>query len=116
MPEVTMRPPIRITQQDVAIRDHALDIVCQVCGDVTPEEVLSKARSRRVSFARYLAMSLLSPKAGMTTSKVGMLFDRDHASVTHAVQVISDIRRLPQAFPKEIEIINRARELHTSWI
>lgn len=110
-----MRPSIKISQQDIAIRDHAIGIVCQVCGDVTPDEVMSSARSRRVSFARHLAIYMLSPRAGMTTSKVGALFGRDHATVLHAVQVIDGIRAIPQMYVKENEIINKAKALHTSW-
>lgn len=110
-----MRPSIKISQQDIAIRDHALDIVCQACGDVTAEEVLSKARDRRICFARHLAIYLISPKAGMTSGRVGLLFDRDHATVLHAVQVIDSMRQMPSAYPREISIINTAKKLHTSW-
>lgn len=110
-----MRPQLRLSQQDYAVRDHALDIVCKVCGDVMPAEILSHSRSRRVSFARHLAMYLISPRANMTTGRVGLLFDRDHATVLHAMQVIDDMRELPNIYPHECEIINRAKELHTSW-
>lgn len=113
---MTMRPPIKITQNDIAVRDHALDIVCQACGDVTPEEVMSRNRSRRVSFARHLAMYLLLPKVGMTVGKVGLLYDRDHATVVHATQVIDTLRSLPSVYVRENEIINQAKALHTSWV
>jgi chromosomal replication initiator protein len=110
-----MRPEVRITQQDIAVRDHVLEIVCQVCGDVTAEEVLSQSRAQRISFARHLAMCMLIPKAGMTTTKLGMLFGRSHATVVHAHKVIDEIMSLPRVYANENKIINQARELHTSW-
>lgn len=111
-----MRPSHNTTAQDIAVRDHALDIVCQACGDVTPEEVMGRNRSRRVSFARHLAMYLVLPKVGMTITKVGALFGRSHATVIHAQQVIDTFRSLPNVYGQECEVINHAKEMHTSWV
>ena len=110
-----MRPSIRISQRDIAVRDHAVDVVCRACGDVTPDEVMSRNRSRRVAFARALAMWLIMPKATMTSERVGTLFDRGHAAVLHAVKVIDDMLSMPNIYPREIDIINQARASHTSW-
>lgn len=50
--------------------------------------ILSKSRSAPIVRARHAAMHVLHLHFGQTVSTIGVFFDRDHASVSHAHRTI----------------------------
>ncbi len=58
---------------------------------VSREEILSKSRRGPVNFARQIGMYLARTFTNHSLEEIGKLFKRDHATVRHAHQKISEI-------------------------
>ena len=67
-------------------------ITMQVCRafEVTPEEIKSKTRERRVAVPRHVAMYIMRQK-GMRVAEVGHIFNRSHCTVIHANKNVQNI-------------------------
>jgi|GEM_PF-6450163 len=52
-----------------------------------PDDLLSRSRRQNVSCARMVAITLAHRLTGLSTVAVGKLFERDHSTVIHALQV-----------------------------
>lgn len=67
-------------------------------------ELLSHSRVRRLAWPRQVAMYLVRRKTTMASPEIGRLFNgRDHATVLHAVQTVTD---LVQCYPQVREEIS----------
>ncbi len=54
------------------------------------EDILSDKRSRDVSVPRQIAIYLTRELGGMSTTRIGTAFGRDHSTIMHACRKISD--------------------------
>ncbi len=72
----------RVESPDVAA---VLDTAAGLHG-VTVEQVLGRGRTRAVVRARGRAMLELQDRYGWGLSEIGRLFDRSHATVSHAIR------------------------------
>ncbi|MGH7426675.1 MAG: chromosomal replication initiator protein DnaA [Candidatus Methylomirabilales bacterium] len=52
------------------------------------EDLVSRSRSRPLTAARHVAMYLLKQLAGLSSIKIGELFDRDHSTALYGIQKI----------------------------
>ena len=71
----------------------------------TPDQVKSKTRIKNVKDARFECMYLLKKTTNMTLAYIGDYYNRDHASVLHAVQTIDN----EQEYDRDLK--GRIREL-----
>ena len=59
--------------------------------NVTKKEMISKSRKRPFTDARQLAMYLINQHLNRTQEATGEIFDRDHATVIHALKKVNNI-------------------------
>ena len=90
--------------------DHAIimtDIVANVSG-ITKEEIRSKSRKREITEARQIAMTLIKTYySTMSLSRIARLFDKDHATVLHAMRTVNSLKQTDSGFKlKLIDCLN----------
>lgn len=91
VPFANHRPPEPVSASAV------IDAVCRHLG-VDPDDLTSKKRDRKTTYARHLVMYLLRELGRQPLSDIGRLLGgRDHSTVIHAVQRISqEIACIPE--------------------
>lgn len=72
------------------------DIVCREAG-VTVEELLSPLRFRDLVVARQVLCRLLTDR-GLSSSQVGRLIGRDHATVLWSLMRVADALAAPKSY------------------
>lgn len=60
----------------------------------TPNDILSKCRERRFVKARFLSIYFIKQKTDFTLVTIGKIFNRDHASIIHALKTIKTVQGL----------------------
>lgn len=80
-------------------------IVSRICEHfkITYESLKCKSRVRELVYPRQACMYLLSKHTAMTLTAIGVLFDRDHTTVIHALQNIKDLMTIDDRIAREIE-------------
>ena len=80
-----------------------ISVVCDQYG-VTQEDVLSKKRSREIALPRQIAMYLCRDMTQLSTTNIGRAFGgRDHTTVMHGCEKISEEMKNNFSFKKRIE-------------
>lgn len=74
------------------LRGHIESAVAQVFGVAHRDLGLPTRGRKRVALARQAAMYLAHVACGLTFKDVGTLFGRDRTTVSHACEVIEDLR------------------------
>ncbi|MEI7597266.1 MAG: helix-turn-helix domain-containing protein [Bacteroidota bacterium] len=78
-----------------------IDVVCEYfC--IERNLLLSKNRKREVSEARQIGMYILRQQ-NKTLSSVGKQFNRDHATVLHAINLVEDLMSVDARFKQIVE-------------
>ncbi|MDP8956361.1 MAG: chromosomal replication initiator protein DnaA [Actinomycetota bacterium] len=72
---------------------------------LTPDDLVSKSRSRPMTTARHMAMYLLRELTGLSLIKIGERFDRDHTTVIHG------IRKIESLMPARGSVYRQVQEL-----
>lgn len=76
-----------------------------------PEDLKRKVRDRTIVDARYLAITLIKQRCGLTVKKIGALFNIDHSTVTYAVQTSQDLLETNAAFnAKHLRVLSKMEE------
>lgn len=70
--------------------DHLKYLICKKYG-VTWTQLTSKSRVRDIVKARHTFMFIANTQLGMTKTKIGKMFNRDHTTVIHAISTINDM-------------------------
>lgn len=72
---------------------NSRQIISRVCEvfHVTYDELKCKSRVTKFVYARQACMYFLSKNTAMTLTAIGVIFNRDHTTVIHAVQHIQDL-------------------------
>lgn len=86
--------------------------VCQYFG-VTEEELKGKARTKALALARQMAMYLCKEYTEFSLKAIGFHFGgRDHSTVIHAIQTISDLREVDSSVRNDVaalmKILNKS--------
>jgi chromosomal replication initiator protein len=83
---------------------------------LTPDDLISKSRSRPMTTARHMAMYLLRELTGLSLIKIGERFDRDHTTAIHGIRKIESLMpargsvyRQVQELTKKIRAQSRGR-------
>ncbi len=112
--EITMELAQKVTgnivseeREDVTI-DKVQDVVCEYF-NITRETLLSKSRKRNIVQARQIAMYLSRNLiGGCSLSTIGMeLGGKDHATVLHACNTVSDLMSTDKLFRQYVSDIER---------
>lgn len=78
------------------------EIFINVCEklDVDPDVLLrnNKKRDRKYVVVRQVSMTLFHKYLGCTTVEAGAFFNKDHATVIHAVKTVRDLRDTDKDF------------------
>jgi len=74
------------------VRDHYLSKVCDMCGNVTPAQVMSRSRQRPIVQARHLVLWALYDIENLPQATICAMMGLDQTSVTYAVNKMRDIR------------------------
>lgn len=84
----------------ITIRE-AKEIIKEVCkwAGIEEKELISEKRDRYTTDIRFLVMQLLREK-GLSSSKIGKLLNRSHASMVIATNKFFDIRELRELYEK----------------
>ena len=61
--------------------------------DVDSEDILGRRRTEPLVFARQTAYWLIHSGLGLTYSKIGRMFNRDHGNIIHGVRVYIERQR-----------------------
>ncbi|MBR6524280.1 MAG: chromosomal replication initiator protein DnaA [Clostridia bacterium] len=64
---------------------------------ITVEDLMSKKKTKEISYARQLAMYICRNLLDLSTPKVGSSFNRDHTTVLHAVDKIGKSIKIDKA-------------------
>lgn len=78
-----IRDPKRITPEVI------VEAVAEECG-VTAADIFSSKRNRPIADARQYAIYITSKMTNMSTLKLGEVFGRDHSTVIHALNKVTD--------------------------
>lgn len=72
--------------------------------NLSPEDVTGKKRNREIAMPRQIAMYICREMTSLSTTNIGRAFgDRDHTTVMHGCEKISDMIKEDFAFKKRIE-------------
>ncbi|WP_040005158.1 chromosomal replication initiator protein DnaA [Fibrisoma limi] len=86
----TLRNIVEDSEREVTI-DSVQEVVADFFG-VTIAELKSKSRKRELVYPRQVAMYLAKEKTGLPLKSIGYHFGgRDHSTVIHAIQTISEL-------------------------
>ncbi len=90
---------------DVAVMsltmDNIMDAVCEEWA-VTPEQVLSKTRTKELSTARHAVMYLIQKVLDKPLQEIGAYMHRSHATVLHGIEHVNDLMRIDPVFKRQI--------------
>ncbi len=96
-------------QEPSLTKEGILKLVCHYF-QVTPEELCSKSRQRRISFPRQVAMYLCRRFTSESLQSIGRLFKRDHATVVYAINSVEKKLQRPSSVKYQIEYLCRELE------
>jgi hypothetical protein len=68
---------------------------------VTLEEIISKSRKREIVDARMQAMVIFYGYLFYSLKRIGLLFNRDHSTVLHAINTTNDLIRINNIYAKQ---------------
>lgn len=58
--------------------------------EITRDDLFKKCRQIEIVYPRQVAMYLLAHYTVLTLKSIGIIFDKDHSTVVHSMQVIDD--------------------------
>ncbi|MBR4477969.1 MAG: chromosomal replication initiator protein DnaA, partial [Spirochaetales bacterium] len=95
-------------ERDEVTMDKVQDVVCEYF-NITRETLLSKSRKRNIVQARQIAMYMSRNLiGGCSLSTIGMeLGGKDHATVLHACNTVSDLMSTDKLFRQYVSDIER---------
>lgn len=100
---------------DIKTRTITYEVIIKVVADhynVKQDELFNKKRTQNIAFPRQVAMYLCRELADLSYPRIGELFGgRDHTTVIHAYEKISNFKNSNLAFQNELqEIIEILRQ------
>ncbi len=75
--------------------------------NVSYKDLQSRSRKKIISFPRQVAMYLGRKHTEESLDLIGKTFNRNHATVIHAVKVVSDLCRQDTSVRRQVEILDR---------
>ena len=82
--------------------DHIQGVVCKYFS-ISEEEIKGKTRTKNIALARQIAMYLCKEYTELSLKAIGFHFGgRDHSTVIHAIQTISEQRELDSTIRNDV--------------
>jgi chromosomal replication initiator protein len=75
--------------------------------NVSYKDLQSRSRKRVIAFPRQVAMYLGRKYTKESLESIGKTFNRNHATVLHAVKVVSERCRHDTSVRRQVEILDR---------
>ncbi len=75
--------------------------------NVSYKDLQSRSRKKVISFPRQVAMYLGRKHTEESLGEIGKVFNRNHATVLHAVKVVSELCRCDTSVRRQMEILDR---------
>jgi len=75
---------------------------------LTPEDLVSKSRSRPLTTARHDAMYLMRECTGLSLIKIGETFNRDHSTVLYGLAKIETLMRERGSIYRQVQDLTRS--------
>lgn len=75
--------------------------------NVSYKDLQSRSRKKIITFPRQVAMYLGRKHTEESLGDIGRIFNRNHATVLHAVKVVSELCRRDTSVRRQIEILDR---------
>lgn len=103
----------RIVKRAVKIDNQALtidDVVRVICShyDVTEQQIMGRTRKREIVLPRQVLMYLADKHIRMPASRIGRCVGgRDHSTVIHSLNLVSEKIKSDQEFSNEIQAIEQ---------
>jgi len=88
MPSVSNRK--MTPKQRLALCNEIIEKVCTYYG-VSVKDVVGRSRFKEIVMARHMAIYIIRNKVKLKLKATGMLFNRDHTTVIHAIQNINNL-------------------------
>jgi chromosomal replication initiation ATPase DnaA len=83
-----------ITQQMLTMRDELIAQVAERL-DMHPNAIMSRRREARTTMARHIVMWSLYKATEASTTQIGAMMGRDHASVVYAIGEVYNNMTMP---------------------
>ena len=84
-----------LVQKIEKVKNNPAENIDEVKKIITEYGLDVKSRKREIVYGRQLVMWYLYNNAGLTFHKVGKIFEKHHATVIHAVNVVNDFISFP---------------------
>ncbi|MCR5205940.1 MAG: chromosomal replication initiator protein DnaA [Lachnospiraceae bacterium] len=95
--EYALRDLVTPNQKKIITPEFIIGVVAEHF-HISPNDILSSKRDKVIAVPRQIAMYLSNEYTGFTTTKIGEIFGRDHATVIHNINKIKELR------PKDISM------------
>ena len=96
---------------DTVAREITIDSIQEIVGshlDVNVEEMKGKTRKRDIVQARQIAMYFAKEMTRNSLKAIGVHFgNRDHSTVIHALQTVSDLIETDKSFKQNVSEIRK---------
>lgn len=94
---------------------NAVEMVCQVLGDVSTEQIWGKSRQYKIASARQLVYWHLYENCNLSYPEVGKAMGKTHATVWNGAQRVRDNLNMTRGYDKRVRrAAERLREMCAS--
>ena len=98
---------VKVRDEKRITTDRIIDEVARYF-HITRADILSDRRSRDVAIPRQLAIYLTREMTGASTTKIGLDFGRDHATIMHACKKMLETIEKDDVFSESVSAIKRS--------
>ena len=105
VPNYWIIPAQKRVEKDINIRINSL--IKRVCESfsLSEKELMSKRRFREYVTARNVTMYILHKHYGVTSTRAGEIFNKDHCTTLHACKSISGFMEYDEAFRNKVKYL-----------
>ncbi len=97
----------RIESAPIITPEMIIKIVCDHF-KLNAEKLKSKHRAKELVYARHVIFHFIRKHTSMTLKSAGLLFNRDHTTVIHSIETLSDLMDTEPNVRTEIELLETA--------
>ena len=85
--------------------ERALAIVCDYF-EISKSEIIAKDRTKNIKYARQIACYVIQEFTNLSYHKIGLIINRDHATVIHSVKKIMIEKELYRVVNNDLHSIH----------
>ena len=85
--------------------ERALAIVCDYF-EISKSEIIAKDRTKNIKYARQIACYVIQEFTNLSYHKIGLIINRDHATVIHSVKKIMIEKELYRVVSNDLHSIH----------